>query len=313
MIEIDSLTRRYGDAVALDGISARIEQGEVVGLLGPNGAGKTTMMKILTGFLEPSSGRVTVDGHDVVTDRRRVQERVGYLPEVAPLYPEMLVQDYLWMMAGFRGLRGASAEQAVARAVARTGLDDRVLQPIGTLSKGYRQRVGLAQAILHDPAVLILDEPTTGLDPTQIQGIRNLLRTLSQDATVLLSTHILQEIEAVCDRVLVLMGGRLVADASLSELTRSDAVELSVARGVDDVAARLAPLGRARRLGPDPRLPGFDLWRLQCADPSRASVEVAKVAARAGWELGAVGPRSRSLEQVFKELQDRQARREVSP
>lgn len=312
VINIDKLTRRYGDAVALEDVSLHIDRGEVVGLLGPNGAGKTTMMKVLTGFLEPTSGQVSIDGANVLTDRIAAQRQVGYLPELAPLYPEMLVQDYLLMMAALRGLDDDSAVPAVLDAIEKTGLSERMVQSIGTLSKGFRQRVGLAQAILHTPAVLILDEPTTGLDPTQIRGIRQLLRNLSQGSTVLLSTHILQEIEAVCDRVVVLMAGRLVADAPLVELTRSRAVQVSLASDTTRVVERLSPLGKVSRDGRDARLPGFDLWTVQTDDPAHVSVEVARISAQAGWSMGAVGPVSRSLEQVFKELQDQQSEREVA-
>ncbi len=311
MISIQGLTRRYGSTVALDDVSLEIQSGEVVGLLGHNGAGKTTMMKILTGYLAPSAGRVTVEGLDVVADREGVQARVGYLPESAPLYTEMLVQDYLLMMAALRGVEPGRREAAAVDAARATGLMDRLVQPIGTLSKGYRQRVGLAQAILHRPSVLILDEPTNGLDPTQIRGIRQLVRRLSEGSTVLLSTHILQEIEAVCDRVLVLVGGRLVADEPLAALTASEAVEVSLAEGSSGVAEGLARLGQPTRLGPDPRLPGFERWRVACESPASASPAIAGLAAAEGWKLGSVGPAQRSLEQVFKELQEREAAREV--
>ncbi len=304
MIAIEKLTRRYGDLVALNEVSVEIGRGEVVGLLGHNGAGKTTMMKLLTGYLEPSSGRVTVGGADIVTQRRQAQSLVGYLPESAPLYPEMLVQDQLLTIAALRGVPASERVDNVLAAARSTGLTDRLLQPIGTLSKGYRQRVGLAQAILHRPAVLVLDEPTNGLDPTQIHGIRQLVRRLSEGSTVLVSTHILQEIEAVCDRVLVLVGGRLVADAPLSELTASVAVRVSLEAGAREVAERLGRFGSVRRLGPDQRLPGFDLWHLGCEDPAQASPAVVELAREAGWRLGAVGPDHRSLEQVFQELHD---------
>ena len=233
------LTRRYGSLLAVDDFSVEIGRGEIVGLLGHNGAGKTTVMKVLTGFLEPSAGTVSVGGVDVTDDRSGVQRQIGYLPESAPLYPEMLVQEYLVMLAELRGVPAPNVDSAVVAAAASVGIVDYLVRPISTLSKGYRQRVGIAQAILHQPAVLVLDEPTNGLDPGQIQSIRALIRKLSANTTIILSTHILQEIEAVCDRVLVMIEGSLVADSPLSELLSSDVVCVSLRAGASDVEGRL--------------------------------------------------------------------------
>jgi len=305
MISVKKLTRRYGETIAIADVSVEIKRGEIVGLLGHNGAGKTTMMKVLTGYLEPSSGVVSVGGHDVVGARQAVQRQIGYLPENAPLYPEMRVQDYLLTMAGLRGLPAAEQPRAVARAVKATHISDRLLQPISTLSKGLRQRVGLAQAILHRPDVLVLDEPTNGLDPTQIESIRGLIRRLGEDATILLSTHILQEIEAVCDRVLVLIGGRLVADAPLAELTRSQRLRLSVSAEDDAVRAGLTSLAgvlSVERVGEDPALPGFTLWGVEAEGGATACPGLARHVTDAGWRLGHVAPEHRSLESVFVAL-----------
>ena len=233
MISVKNLIKDYGDLRAVADISFEVERGEIVGLLGHNGAGKTTVMKVMTGYLEPTAGSVSVGGIDVVGDRIGVQRQIGYMPESAPLYREMLVQEYLLMMAQFRGLSAREQIPAVAEAVNATGLQARLLQPIGTLSKGYRQRVGLAQAILHKPDVLVLDEPTNGLDPVQILEIRSLIRRLAETTTVILSTHILSEIEAVCNRVVILIDGHLAADSTLGNLLETSVISLGLVNDVD--------------------------------------------------------------------------------
>ncbi len=220
MIVAENLTRNYGDVVAVDRVSFKIGEGEVVGLLGHNGAGKTTIMKMLTGSLEPSAGRITLDGEDLAEHRQAAQRRIGYLAENCPLYPEMTVIDFLEYHAGLHGIPDHKRLAAVRSAIARTELAEggRI---IGNLSRGYRQRVGVAQAILHEPDILVLDEPTNGLDPTQIQHMRSLIQELAENATVLLSTHILQEVEAVCGRVLIIHSGRLALDSRLADLNVS--------------------------------------------------------------------------------------------
>lgn len=311
MIEIRNLTRRYGALTALSGVSADIQRGEVVGLLGHNGAGKTTMMKVLTGYLEPSEGSVQIGGLDVVADRQAVQRRIGYLPENAPLYAEQSVADYLLSMAALRSVPPAERGRAVAESITAVGLQDRLRQPIGTLSKGLRQRVGLAQAIVHKPDLLILDEPTNGLDPGQIGAIRDLVRRLSEHSTVLLSTHILQEVEAVCDRVLVLVGGRLVADGPLRELTRAAALRVSV-KGEADLSQTLgevAGIAGATLDGPDPELPGFFAWTLACAEEGDLPAPAVAAAIHgAGLTLGTLAPARRRLEDAFQDLS-----RQVTP
>ena len=223
MIKASDLAKDYGSTRALSGVTFSIAANEIVGLLGPNGAGKTTLMKLLTGYLHPTEGTATIDGIDVVQDPLAVQARIGYLPENAPLYPDMLVQEYLQMMAALRGIAESERRALIGQAVERTGLDQHLVRPIGQLSKGYRQRVGLAQAILHQPKVLILDEPTNGLDPTQIVEIRQLIGQLAKNATVLLSTHILSEVELTCERVLIINEGSLHTDAKLQQLKSSNA------------------------------------------------------------------------------------------
>ena len=205
MIEVKNLNKAYGDVQALSDASLSVQPGEIVGLLGPNGAGKTTMIKCLTGYIQPDSGSITVDDIDVITQPLEAQKRIGYLPENAPLYPEQTVQNYLRMIAELRAIPDADKLQYISDAVIAVGMEQHLTRPIGTLSKGYRQRLRLAQAILHKPAFLILDEPTVGLDPTQIVEIRNLIRTLAQNSTILFSTHILPEVEVLCDRVVILI------------------------------------------------------------------------------------------------------------
>ncbi len=225
MIKVKNLEKSYDEVKALCGVSFAVKPGEIIGLLGPNGAGKTTIMKILTGFLHPSAGEVMVGGYDVLKDTARVQAMIGYLPENAPLYPELTVQSHLRMMADLRRITGVEQVRKISVAVHAVGLEDRLTRPVGTLSKGYRQRVGLAQAILHEPRLLILDEPTNGLDPTQIGEVRRLIRKLAHKTTVMISTHILPEVEATCDRAIIIMGGKVRTDAKLSELAATaDAV-----------------------------------------------------------------------------------------
>ena len=312
MITLERLSRRYGDVTAVQDVSLTIPRGAIVGLLGHNGAGKTTMMKMLTGFLEPSDGRVLVD---VATHREAVQRRIGYLPENAPTYPEMLVQDYILMMAELRGVAASARRAAVLDAARDTDLLDRLTSPISTLSKGYRQRVGLAQAIVHRPDVLVLDEPTNGLDPTQIQSIRALIRRLGERSTILLSTHILQEIEAVCQRVIVMIGGTVAADAPLAELVGTSTLLVSLdaaAANVPEVLGRLDGVVSVSVVGDDPQLPGFVRWTLSCGDAYPVG-EVLELARQHGWTVGAVTPERRTLEAVFQSLEHAHVSRQIRP
>jgi ABC-2 type transport system ATP-binding protein len=227
LIQVDGLCKRYGDLVAVRDVSFAVERGEVVGLLGPNGAGKTTMMRVITGFLPPSEGSVRVAGHDTIAEPIAARRAVGYLPESPPLYPEMRVDDYLRFTATIKDVRRAARAAKVERALAACGLEEVARRVIGTLSKGFRQRVGLAQAIVHEPEVLIFDEPTSGLDPVQIVEIRNLIRGLAESSggTVILSTHILPEVEAICRRVLLISQGRIRLDGSLEEVRGDETLE----------------------------------------------------------------------------------------
>jgi len=218
-IEVKEVSKIYGSQKALDTVSFSIQKGEIVGFLGPNGAGKSTMMKIITCFLPQSSGSVKVCGFDVSEDPMEVKKRVGYLPEHNPLYLDMYVKEYLGFIAGLHKIEGK--KERVAEIIEQVGLQVEQHKLIGALSKGYRQRVGLAQALIHDPEVLILDEPTTGLDPNQIEEIRNLIKKVGKSKTVMMSTHIMQEVEAVCDRVIIVNKGNLVADDSSGEISKS--------------------------------------------------------------------------------------------
>ncbi|MCG6926514.1 MAG: ABC transporter ATP-binding protein [Acidobacteria bacterium] len=220
MIEVESLTKRYGRATAVDGVSFRVEKGEILGFLGPNGAGKTTTMRILTCYLPPTGGTARVGGYDVFEQPMEVRRRVGYLPETPPLYPDMEVEEYLGFCAKIKGVAPKERRSRIGDAMEKTRVGDVRSTLIGKLSKGYRQRVGLAQAILHNPDVLILDEPTAGLDPKQIIETRELIRGLGGDHTVILSTHILPEVSMTCGRVVIINNGRVVAEDSPENLTR---------------------------------------------------------------------------------------------
>ena len=219
MIQVEALTKYYGDTLALDKLSFQVAEGEILGFLGPNGAGKTTTMRMLTGYMPPSEGTATVAGYDIFHDSIKVRQRVGYMPETVPLYREMSVYSYLNFMASIRGVQ--KREKAIDRVLDACGIGDVRTKLISHLSKGYRQRVGLAQALVHDPEVLVLDEPTIGLDPRQILAVRELIKSLGGERTIILSTHILPEVSQVCQRVLILNHGRVVAEDTPEHLTAS--------------------------------------------------------------------------------------------
>jgi ABC-2 type transport system ATP-binding protein len=304
MIEFTNVEKSYGETRALKGVSFSIPRGEVVGLLGPNGAGKTTAMKMIVGYLLPSAGTVVVAGHDVVEEPLAVQERIGYLPENAPLYHDMLAQEYLGFMAEMRGLDPATRRRRTEQVIRACAIGDVLVRPIGQLSKGYRQRVGLAAALLHDPEILVLDEPTTGLDPNQIIEVRRLIRELGATKTILLSTHILSEVEATCDRAVILIDGLVRADDKLAAIRRSR-VQVATLLVPDPVAA-----GEAMRSLPgvasvepaEPAADGFHTFRLALASEAGIGEAVADLARDRGWRLRELRRDDRSLEQVFREL-----------
>lgn len=243
MIQLDRLAKRFGPVQAVDGVTFAVARGEVLGFLGPNGAGKSTTMRMLTGYLAPSAGTATVMGCDVVEAPIAARRHIGYLPEGAPLYGDMTALGFLRFVAEMRGLRGAAGKSAIEAAIERTDLGEVLHRPIETLSKGFKRRVGLAQAIMHDPPVLVLDEPTDGLDPNQKHGVRRLIGEMARDKAIVISTHILEEVEAICTRVVIIARGRVVADARPDELKqrsrRHGAVRLTLAA---DVYPTLAPL-----------------------------------------------------------------------
>ena len=333
MIDVTNVSKSYGPIQALREVSFHVDAGEIIGLLGPNGAGKTTMMKILTGYLQPDSGEVSIDGLDVLADTLEVQKRIGYLPENAPLYPEMSVQAYLKMFAELRQLPeeealadaeeeapatepSLTAERALSVAIRATALEDHLTRPISQLSKGYRQRVGLAQAILHQPKLLILDEPTVGLDPTQIVEVRGLIGRLAQQSTILLCTHILSEVEATCDRVIILLNGEVKADARLADLSATTDVVLSLRSTPDGDASSIT---RTLQALPDVRAvrvdqaAGEDVYRIRGADGTDLRPAIYELARDHGWPLQELRRDVRTLETVFNELVADEARQAPTP
>jgi ABC-2 type transport system ATP-binding protein len=304
MIEARNLSRRYGDFTAVDDVSFAVDDREIVGMLGPNGAGKTTAIRMITGFLPPTRGRVTVAGRDLVAAPREARREIGYLPENVALYPEMRVEEYLAYRARLEGLGGAEARGALDEAVERCLIADVRRQIIGTLSKGYRQRVGLAAAILHRPRVLVLDEPTVGLDPKQIIAIRELIRELGRERTLLVSTHILPEVELLCHRVLIIDRGRIVASGSPDELragwqgNRVLRVRIKGAPAEEARAALAALPDVAAAIERDPS--GlFAVEAVGAADPRE---EIFHLVVARGWVLTEMVEEKASFEDVFVRL-----------
>lgn len=302
MIEVRDLIKAYGPIQALKGVNFSVADGEIVGLLGPNGAGKTTIIKILTGYLQPDEGIVEVDGLDVLTQTQAAQARIGYLPENAPIYPELSVQAYLKLMADLRQIPAQEQRARLSEAIHATGLADRLTQPIGQLSKGYRQRVGLAQAILHRPRLLILDEPTVGLDPTQIVEIRSLIRRLSEHSTILFSTHILTEVEALCDRAIILMNGQIRADARLNELASSNDAVLVLDKAVDNVLGALKGLAGVNTVQQQPSANGHVSYRVIGKENADLCPAIYQLANQHHWPLRELRSDRQTLESVFSKL-----------
>src|SRR5580693_9110063 len=311
MIKVEGLTKRYARNVAVDNISFEVEKGQIVGFLGPNGAGKTTTMRVLTCFLPPTSGTATVSGFDVLENPHEVKKRIGYLPETPPLYPEMEVSEYLTFVGRLKGISSADIARRVAEVTERCAIGDVRMKLIGKLSKGYRQRVGLAQAIIHNPDVLVLDEPTAGLDPKQIIETRELIKQLGGEHTIILSTHILSEVEHSCERVVIINKGKLVAVDSVQNLTNrlrgAEAVALEVesADGTltsGDVQQRLEQVSGVSRVlareGRDGRL-AFEVESL----PGRyIRADLARAVVSAGWNLNEMRAVGLSLEDIFLQL-----------
>ncbi len=309
MIRVESLTKSYGDQLAVDRLSFAVERGEVVGFLGPNGAGKSTTMKMLTGFLHPDRGEVEIAGVRVDPEDPETKRSVGYLPETTALYPRMRVADYLGFVARLRRADLVQPRQAIEKVIEECGLGGWEQKRIGHLSKGYRQRVGLAQALLADPPVLILDEPTSGLDPAEIHRMRMRIRELGRSKTVLLSTHVLSEIQEVCRRVIILANGRLVADGtplSLGEAERPALqVTLSGGEGIEAALGGLAEVRTVRPRGRDDR--GRVGFTLEVEDRYDAALAVVELAARQGWSLFELKHELPSLERIFLRHTESQA------
>ena len=298
MIEVSGLTKRYGNTLAVDNISFQAQEGEVVGFLGPNGAGKSTTMRILAGLLPPSAGTARVAGFDVGKESLAARSRIGYVPEVVSLYNEMTVRGYLSLMARLRRL--SDVDRRVVAVAARCSLTDKLDVLIGNLSHGYRQRVGLAQALIHDPSVLLLDEPTTGLDPLQIVEIRELIRGLGGKHTILLSTHVLAEVEQVATRVLIVNKGRLVGDHALHRGdSRSRALFLRLRVPAPEAPELLASTAAVSYV--EPVAGGEGRYRLVCEPGADAETEVARLVIDNGWGLVELSPAQTELETLFLE------------
>lgn len=302
MIEITNLSKSYGEIQALQSSSMNIQKGEIVGLLGPNGAGKTTLMKMITGVLEPDTGTVSINGFDIVQDRPKAQAIIGYLPENAPLYPELSVQDYLLMMAELRQISEDEKIRAVRDAIKAVNLENVISRPIGQLSKGMRQRVGLAQAILHKPEILILDEPTVGLDPTQIVEIRQLIKQLAKQSTILFSTHILSEVEALCDRVIMIMNGKIKADSKLSDLAKTDNAILILDQDQPDATSLIKQLTDVVSVKKEFVPGGNPLFYIQGKPDSDLTPKIFKLSVEKNWPVRELRKDVHTLESVFNDL-----------
>jgi len=307
MIHIENLKKYYGAFPAVDGISFDVARGEILGFLGPNGAGKTTTMKVITGYYPPTGGVVTVDGLDVVENSLETRQMIGYLPESNPLYHDLTVLEYLELIAELRQIPKERRHARIKEMAAITGILDRLGQPISQLSKGYRQRVGLAQAMLHDPKLLILDEPTIGLDPNQIVEIRSLIKEIGREKTVILSTHILPEVQATCDRVVIIHHGKLVADGTPEELQAKfvgqPVVDLEVrGEGADDLDAWRGVRGVEKV----ERLKNLELeevhLRLFLSQGTDARAELFHLCVEKGWTLLGLNRQIQSLEDIFHQL-----------
>jgi ABC-2 type transport system ATP-binding protein len=304
MIEVQNLTKRFGSQAAVSEVTFSVRQGEIVGFLGPNGAGKTTTMRVLTGFLPPTEGTARIDGHDVVKDSRRARATLGYLPESAALYPEMRVREYLAYRARLEGISGPDVRTRVEEMVGRCLLEEVADRKVENLSRGYRQRASLAGALVHQPPVLILDEPTVGLDPAQIIKIREMIRSLGRERAVLLSTHILPEVDAVCDRVLIIDRGRIVAEGTPEELRRrlSGAPVVRVAiRGQVAAAEALSGLPGVVA-STETSTDAETRVRVECAPGAEVSEEIFRAAVSRGWILRELSREALSLEDVFVRL-----------
>jgi ABC-2 type transport system ATP-binding protein len=311
MIKVEGLTKRYARTVAVDNISFEVEKGQIVGFLGPNGAGKTTTMRVLTCFLPPTAGTAQVAGFDVLEQPIEVKKRIGYLPETPPLYPDMEVGEYLIFVGKLKGITSADVPKRVDEVCDRCAITDVKSKLIGKLSKGYRQRVGLAQAILHNPDVLVLDEPTSGLDPKQIIETRELIRSLAGDHTIILSTHILSEVEHSCERVIIINQGKLVAQDTVANLTNrlrgseSVALEIQTSNGNlnhADVRQRLEQVAGVSRVVLKDTKDNHCAFEVESLQGRSIRAELARAVVTSGWDLNELRPVGFSLEDIFLQL-----------
>jgi ABC-2 type transport system ATP-binding protein len=305
VIKVDSLSRTYGKAVAVDRVSFEIGSTEVVGLLGQNGAGKTTIMKMLAGCLESTAGKITIDGTDISENRQIIQAQIGYLPETLPLYPEMTVLSYLEYAAALKKIPNDIRRESIIYAICQTQIVDVAEKKISTLSRGYRQRLALAGAILKRPRILILDEPTNGLDPSQILQMRALIAQLAKTSTIIISTHILQEVQAMCDRVIIIKQGRLVLDCGLDKLQSSNQISLTVGRKLDNYSCNLDGSGKLTIVAAQEPAGKHFRYTLEINDADSPDDVIPKLVqdlVQKDYRIFSVQPVLRSLETVFQDL-----------
>lgn len=299
-IQIKNITKLYGEQKALDNVSFDIKTGEIVGFLGPNGAGKSTLMKIINGFIPPSMGDVWVNDMDVVENPIEVKKIIGYLPENNPLYLDMYVKEYLAFVAGIYKI-GKSRDSKIKEVIEQTGLGPEQHKKIGALSKGYRQRVGLAQALIHDPAVLILDEPTSGLDPNQIVEIRNLISAVGKQKTVMLSTHIMQEVEAICDRVIIINKGKIVADDTAKEISSAATGKFQTIQVEFNKEVQKSDLGKIEGVTKVAHFKN-NIWLLQARPKDDIRPRIFNFAVKHNFQVLSMQKQEKNLEKVFQEL-----------
>ncbi len=306
MIEVEGISKSFGVVKAVDDVSFKVGKGEVVGFVGPNGAGKSTVMRILTCYLPPDAGEAKIAGLDVFDDSLEVRSKIGYLPENAPLYLDMEVDDFLDYVASIRGMKGQEKTEAIGRVIAQTGLADVLKKRIGELSKGYRQRVGLAQALIHDPEILILDEPTSGLDPIQIKNFRGMIRDLAKDKTIILSTHILSEVEAACESVIMINRGRIVARGNVESLKSKSArrnFHLMLARGPrEKIESSLKTLDDVKGFTLLGEESGLLRYEVEARDGVALGEQLYRLAADGQFSLAELKRDEVDLEGVFAEL-----------
>jgi len=307
MIEIKNLTKKFGNTVVLDDLSINVKKGEILGFLGPNGAGKSTTMKIITSFWSPTKGSVKVDGVDVTKDSALTRSKIGYLPETVPLYEDMRVYEYLRFVAEVRGINKSEIKTRIKEVVGDCGLSSVVRKPIDELSKGFRQRVGLAQAIIHKPDILILDEPTTGLDPNQISEIRDLIKKIGQEKTVIFSTHILSEVSATCDRVIIINKGKIVAEGTPAELAKKaggkEMIYVKIKGPKDEILKYFEKMEKINNVEiSDKESEDIHGYKIEPKEGIDLREDLSKAVMNGGWSILEFSQKSISLEDVFKEL-----------